>query len=147
MAAQLVALVLGVWLLLAPDALSYGDPASSVERVIGPIVVVTAALATRDVTRSVRIVNAFAGLALLIAPWVFAYDTTPAVTVSALAGLALLGLALVRGRVAHQYAGGWLALWSRQTRDEGEELAPESHSETSQRTSDRRYRMDASEAS
>ncbi len=147
MLAQLVALAVGVWLLLAPGVLMYGDPASSVERVIGPIVILVAALAMRNVTRSVRIVNAFAGLALLIAPWVFAYDTAPAIAVSALAGMALLGLALVRGHVSHRYAGGWLALWSRQTHAASKELAPESHQETNHVAPDRRYRIDASEAS
>ncbi len=157
MLAQSVALIIGVWLLLAPGVFNYGDPASSVERIIGPIVIAAAALAIRDVTRPVRIVNVCSGLALLIAPWVFAYGTTPAVAVSALSGMALLGLALVRGRVSHRYAGGWRALWSHQAPEAPEapkaspeaceELAPESHSETRQRASDWRYRMDASEAS
>lgn len=154
MLAQVVALILGIWLLLAPGVFDYGGSASSVERIVGSVVIVVAALAIRDVTRPVRFVNVFTGLALLIAPWVFAYDLTPAIAVSALTGIALLGLALVRGRVSHHYAGGWSALWPRQTQqlqeacpEVDEELAPESHSESGQYASRRRYRMDASEAS
>lgn len=112
MLAQALALVLGVWLLLAPGALRYGDPASGVECVVGAIVIFVAAFAMREVTRPVRYVNLAPGLALLIAPWVYAYRSVPAVAVSVLVGMALLTLALIRGRVAHHYAGGWSALWS-----------------------------------
>ena len=127
MLAQTFAFALGVWLLLAPGVLNYGDPASSVERIVGPLVIVAAALAVREVTRPIRFVNVLAGFALLIAPWAFAYNSVPAIAVSVLVGMALLGLALVRGRVAHHYAGGWSALWSRREREEREgreELAP-----------------------
>ena len=112
--AQIVSLSLGIWLLIAPDVFDYGDPARSVERAIGPIVIVIAALAIRGVTRPVRHLNILTGLALLLAPWLFSYTLIPAIATSALVGMAVLGLALVRGRVRQSYAGGWSALWRRE---------------------------------
>lgn len=147
MLAQTFALVLGVWLLLAPGALNYGDPASSVERVIGAIVIFVAAFAIHEVTRPVRFVNVVLGLTLLIAPWGYAYRSVPAVAVSVLVGMMLLALALIRGRGAHQYAGGWSALWSRRAYPGREELAPESHYKSRKYDSIVRHRMDVPEAS
>jgi hypothetical protein len=109
--AQIVSLLLGVWLLLAPDIFGYGDPARTAERAIGPVVIVVAALAIRAVTRPVRLLNVLTGLALLVVPWIFAYTSVPAVANSDLVGMALLGLALIRGRVPDAYAGGWSSLW------------------------------------
>ena len=108
--AQVASLVLGVWLLIAPGALGYGDPARTVERAIGPVVIVVSALALRRVTRPVRYLNLLAGLALLLAPWVFDYTSVPAIVNSDLVGMALLGLALAGRRVAGQWAGGWRSL-------------------------------------
>lgn len=109
--AQIVSLSLGIWLLIAPDALAYGDPARSADRAIGPVVIVVSALAVRGVTRPMRHLNIVTGLALLIVPWLFAYGAISAIANSALVGMAVLGLSLVRGRLGHTYAGGWSALW------------------------------------
>ncbi len=132
--AQIVSLALGIWLLIAPDVFGYGNPASSVERIIGPIVIVVAALAIRGVTRPVRHLNIATGLALLIAPWVFTYMSIPAIANIALVGMAVLGLAFVRGRVPHRYGGGWSALWAR------ENLAIDMRKEQSQPLSGERKR-------
>ena len=110
--AQIVSLLVGIWLLFAPDALGYSDPARSVDRVIGPIIIVVAALAIRGVTRPVRHLNTLTGLALLIVPWAFVYGDISAIANSALAGMAVLGLSLVRGRFPHSYGGGWATLWN-----------------------------------
>jgi hypothetical protein len=138
--AQIVSLTLGIWLLIAPDLLGYGDPARTVERVIGPLVIVVAALAIRGVTRPVRHLNILTGLALLIAPWVFAYVSIPAIANSELVGMALLGLAFVRGRVSHQYGDGWTAIWRRQ------ELAMEMRQAQHQPTSAGRTSASAAQA-
>jgi hypothetical protein len=110
--AQILSLLLGIWMLFAPDALGYSDPARSVDRAIGPIIIVVAAVAIRGVTRPMRHLNTLTGLALLIVPWVFTYDAISAIANSALVGMAVLGLSLVRGRLSHSYGGGWSTLWN-----------------------------------
>lgn len=147
MLAQVFTLALGVWLLLAPAVLNYGDPASSVERIVGPLVIVAAALALHEVTRPVRFAQVALGLALLVAPWMYAYSSVPAIAVSLLVGMALLALALVRGRFSHRYAGGWSAVWSWRASQRREELAPESHYKDHPYGSSVRRRMDVPEAS
>jgi hypothetical protein len=139
--AQIISLALGIWLLIAPDVFGYGDPARSVERVIGPVVIVVAALALRGVTRPTRHLNILTGLGLLIAPWLFTYVSIPAIANSALIGMAVMGLALVRGRVSHQYGGGWLALW------QSEKLALGMREEQIQRASARQGSADITRAS
>lgn len=113
--AQIISLLLGVWLLIAPDALGYGDPARTVERAIAPVVIVVAAVALRQVTRPVRRLNALTGLALLLAPWVFAYASIPAIVNSILAGMALLGLAFAGNGAQDEWNGGWSSLWESDT--------------------------------
>lgn len=112
---QIAAVLLGIWLPIAPDALGYGDAARTVERAIGPVVIAGAALAVRSVTRPCAVRQCGDRLALLRVPWVFAYTSVPAVATSGLAGMAVLGLALVGGRASNQRARDRQALTMKAT--------------------------------
>ena len=102
--------LLGIWLIVAPDALAFGDPAHLVDRVVGPMAILFAALALRDVTRPVRWVNVVAGAVLLAAPWIAGYHATAAVVNSLAVGALLIAFAALGGRTRQQIGGGWSSL-------------------------------------
>jgi hypothetical protein len=63
-----------------------------------------------EVTRLVRWLNLAFGVWLIVAPWVLGHGQPETVN-STLVGLALTGLAWVRGVADESFGGGWRALW------------------------------------
>lgn len=108
---RLLNAALGVWLMAAPAVLGYGAPASTNDRLIGPLAASLAIIALWEATRPVRQANTLLGAWLVIAPLILGYATAPAVN-SVLVGLAMVGLSRVRGEVTGRYGGGWSVLWS-----------------------------------
>jgi hypothetical protein len=108
--AQLVAFAVGVWLTAAPGFLGYGGAARSNDHVFGPLAATVGLIAAFQVTRGVRWLNLAFGVWLLVAPWVLGHGQQETVN-STLVGLALAGLAWVRGAADESFGGGWRALW------------------------------------
>jgi hypothetical protein len=110
--AQLAAFVVGVWLTAAPGVLEFGGPAAANAHVVGPLAAMFALIAAFEVTRPVRWLNLPLGGWLVIAPWVLGYGWAELANGTA-AGLALAGLACLRGKVEESFGGGWRVLWGR----------------------------------
>lgn len=108
--ARYVNAALGVWLMAAPAILHYGAPASTNDRIVGPIAAAFAVIAISEVTRPLRWVNLLIGSWLLVAPLVLGYSATAAIVNSVAAGAIMAVLSAVRGPVAAHF-GGWSALW------------------------------------
>ena len=108
---QLAAFTLGVWLTAAPGVLGFGEPARSNFHVVGPLVAMVALTAAFEVTRPVRWLNLPLGVWLAIAPWALGYTGWPETAWGVGGGLAVAGLAAVRGAVTEPYGGGWPAVW------------------------------------
>ena len=109
--AQIVNVVLGIWLLMAPWILGYsGSTADTVDRVVGPIVLFFAILAIRQVTRTARFALLLPSLFLILSPWLLRYSAGAPVACSELVGMAIAILAVIPGRITKQTGGGWLAL-------------------------------------
>ena len=96
---------IGVLLMLAPLATTWASPMAGTFHIIGALVLTVAISALAPVARLARFVNVLFGIGLLFAPlvagtglWIFAF--------SAVCGLALIGLAIPRGRVSNSY-GDW----------------------------------------
>ena len=108
--ARIVNVILGVWLLAAPAVLSYGDPARTNDRIVGPLAAAIAAIAAWEVTRPVRWLNLILGLWLFAAPWLLGYEAG-AMFNAMIVGLVLAACALVRGEYRPaRFGGGWAAL-------------------------------------
>jgi hypothetical protein len=112
MRAQIASVVLALWLIVSPDALGFGDPARTATRIIGPLALLFAALAIRDVTRPARWANLATGVALLFVPWVLRYGAWEPILNSLVAGVLLIGFAQVHGKTRHATGGGWAALFA-----------------------------------
>jgi hypothetical protein len=108
--ARVLNVAVGIWLMAAPAALRYeGTLAADHDRVVGPVLASFACIAMWEVTRPLRWGNAVIGAWLLAAPWVLGFP--PVATVNSMAaGAVVVGLSLVRGKLTHDFAGGWASL-------------------------------------
>ena len=66
-----------------------------------------AAIATAEVARTIRFLNALFGTWLIAAPWLLGGGGTVASWAGVGAGLALIGLTLPRGRRSEEHYAGW----------------------------------------
>ena len=109
--AQIAAALVGLWLMVSPSVLEYGEPARTNSLIAGPIAVSMAVIAIWEIGRSLRWVNVLIGVWLLIAPLILGFETESLVN-SMVAGALLAGFSLIRGQVSGQYGGGWKSLFS-----------------------------------
>lgn len=107
---RLVNAALGLWLMVAPAVLDYGDPAQTNDRIVGPLVASMAVIALWDVTRPLRFVNAALGAWLVLSPLVLGYPTD-AMANSIAVGVLVVAVALIPGPIKGRYGGGWRELW------------------------------------
>ncbi|HJU06758.1 MAG TPA: hypothetical protein VJ692_16535 [Nitrospiraceae bacterium] len=112
MFAQLINILLGVWLMAAPDMIGYGDAARTNDHIAGPLIVSFAMIAISEVTRPVRWLNVALGFWLVVAPMLLGYWGRIGVH-SAVIGLLVAASSLVRGQFKDRVGGGWKVLWRR----------------------------------
>lgn len=110
MLGQLVLTLGGLWLMVAPAVLGYGDPAATSDRVAGPVMAATGFLAIFAITRGVRWVNVPVGLWLVAAPWLVGFPTDATVS-SVVVGALALALCWTGAPDQNRYGGGWRSLW------------------------------------
>jgi hypothetical protein len=108
--AQILNVLLGLWLMAAPTALGLSGPAVLNDRIVGPIAASFACVALSEITRSLRWGNLALGLWQLAAPWVFGFEWI-AVANSTAVGVLLVAFAFVPGPRRHSFGGGWASLW------------------------------------
>jgi hypothetical protein len=112
---QIATIVAGLWLMVAPAVLGYGDSgaaraAANNDWIVGPLVASFATVALWQATRAVRWVNVALGVWLMLAALVLPYPEVAAILV-AVTGLAVAVLASRGGRISHAFGGGWRVLW------------------------------------
>lgn len=108
-------ILLGVWLMAAPDVLGYAGSAQTNDRIVGPLIISFATVAIWEATRSLRHVNTVLGSWLLLAPWVLGYASLPLFN-SLIVGVLTVLFSLVKGKITETYGGGWSRLWRSQHR-------------------------------
>ena len=117
MSARMLNAVLGIWLMVAPAVLGYGDPARVVDRILGPVAASLAVVAMGEATRPVRHANLLIGVLLVLAPWVLGYPGTAAIN-SVVVGLAMAALSRLGRKVEQRFDGGWSRVWRGYGREE-----------------------------
>lgn len=116
--ARIATVVIGIWLEAAPAVLSYGTPASDVDRLLGPIAGGVAFVAIWPVVHMLRWATVPVGVLLVVAP-VLGYPAEAAVS-SIASGLAITALAFVGSAPEKNFGGGWRVIWrGRQRRPHG----------------------------
>lgn len=120
--ASFVAIV-GIWLMVAPDALGYGGSALVNHRIVGPTLATMAICAIWEVLRGLRWVNVVCGAWLLISPWVLMVESDAARMNSMVCGALCVALSLSKGKQKQQYGGGWRALFGSTLLEQGDTQA------------------------
>ncbi len=108
--AQLLVMLLGLWLMAAPSVLDYEGTAGHSDHIVGPLLASFAAVALWEVTRDLRWVNLILGVWLIAAPWLLGFETSALINSTAV-GVLVAALSLVRGRTSDELGGGWSMLW------------------------------------
>ncbi len=104
-------ILLGAWLMAAPDLLGSTGTAGGSDNIAGALVVTTAFLALAEVTRSARYVNVLLGAWVVASPWLLSGEGPLARWSNLLVGAVLIALSLPRGPVRERYDG-----WDRRIR-------------------------------
>lgn len=105
--ARLATVLTGVWLMFAPWALDYGDPAATNDRIVGPIAGALAFVACWDVLMAFRWATLPCGAWLVLAPVAMGYDDAPAWVSSIASGVLIVATAFVGEDVRDRFGGGW----------------------------------------
>ena len=111
MLAQIVNIIIGLWLMAAPYALSYDDKGSDNCHIFGPLVITFATVACWEATRGIRKFNIPLGLWLIAAPWVLGYNETLPILNDMVCGALVIVLSLFKGKITESFGGGWKVLW------------------------------------
>lgn len=77
------------------------------DHVVGALVITVAIIATAEVARALRFINAAFGAWLIAAPFLLEGDSRVAAIASVVIGLALIGLSLPRGKRSAEHYAGW----------------------------------------
>ena len=112
--AQVINVIIGIWIMASPDILNFPDPtAVDNNHIVGPLIVTFAFTAIWEATRTVGKWNIPLGVWLIIAPWVLSFEDTTAIVSEMVAGALVTALAMVRGKVTQRFGGGWSSLFSK----------------------------------
>src|SRR5690606_34960359 len=111
--ARVLTIILGVWLMVAPDLLGYGILASHNGHIVGPLLIAFSTISLWEATDMVRKWNYPLGLWLLLSPWVLGYGLGIALASDMFTGGMVLVLSKVGTTIKNRYGGGWSSLWTR----------------------------------
>lgn len=109
--AQILIILLGLWLMISPAVIQHGIHAENIAHIAGPLAVTFAVTACWEVTRGLRWCHLLVAAGLLLAPGIFGYFTSPAGANHVVIAFVLGALSPVRGQRKHPFGGGWSVLW------------------------------------
>lgn len=105
--ALLASALLGIWLMFTRMTFDTSGAMANSDHLVGSLVITCSGIALAEVVRPVRLINVLFGLWLIAAPWLLDGVTSNlAVWNGIVVGLALIVLALPRGRIKNAY-NGW----------------------------------------
>ena len=110
---QIFNIILGIWLMAAPQLLSYHGMAADNDHIIGPVVASFAIIALSGCTNAVGKYNIPLGAWLLFAPWVLDYDKEISIANDMVTGVLIIVFSLFRRTTKNQYGGGWRYVFKR----------------------------------
>ena len=100
-------MAIGVFLMLTRLTLGTEGQMANSDHLMGALTITVAVIATAEVARMLRFVNAAFGAWLIVAPFVLEGGSGAATAVSVALGLALIGLSLPRGPRSQEHYAGW----------------------------------------
>lgn len=111
--AQILNILLGVWLMISPYVLHLDGAPYTMAHVTGPVVIAVAVLSCREVTRIFRFLNLLPALWLMLSPWFLHFPPGVPLANQELTAIAITICAVIPGTLRQQTGGGWLSLLAR----------------------------------
>lgn len=102
-----VSIAIGAFLMLTRPVFGTSGPMANGDHLVGALTITVAVIATAEVARPLRFVNALFGAWLVAAPWLLSGATATATWASVAMGLALVALSLPRGARTGEHYAGW----------------------------------------
>lgn len=100
--------------MVSPSVLNYPvNKATDVNHIVGPLVVTFAMTAIWEASRTVRRWNYATGAALIILPWIFAFENNTVIINNMATGTFIVIFSLIRGKVSQNFGGGWSSLFKK----------------------------------
>lgn len=113
--AQIINIIIGIWLMASPEVLMYSGAAADNDHIIGPVITSFAIIALSGCTRFVARYNTPLGIWLLLAPWILGYTETVTIYNDIVSGILVTALSFFMRKTSNQYGGGWTAIWKSDT--------------------------------
>ncbi len=110
--AQIINIVIGLGLMVAPSILKFNKVDADNNHIVGPLVITFAVISLWEINRNARWFNIVTGSWLLIAPFVLAF-TFSAKIVDLIAGVLIIIFSFFSGKVKRKYGGGWRSLFQK----------------------------------
>ncbi len=110
--AQIVSMILGLAVMVAPAVFDFGQTAANNNYIVGPLVITFAMTAITDVGRNLRWWNIAGGFWLIVAPFLLDFTSTET-WINVIMGAAIAGLSCIRGKVTQRFGGGWRSLFQK----------------------------------
>lgn len=111
--ARIINTILGIWMMVAPSALDYGEREANNAYIFGANITTVAIIAMAESVRNVRWLNFLMGLWLIMAPWVLNFEKSEAIINDTIVGIVVAGLSMVKGKIKEKMGGGWLSLFQK----------------------------------
>ncbi|HEY1020822.1 MAG TPA: hypothetical protein VGE06_00855 [Flavisolibacter sp.] len=107
--AQIMHILIGLFLMFAPSIWSFDKGASDHFYIVGPLVITNAIIGLWEFNRGIRWFTALIAAWLLVSPFVLESKGTEAM-IAICSAILLVFFSLFKGRVKHRYGGGWSSL-------------------------------------
>ena len=105
--AQVVMMILGIWMMIAPDAFHYSKSMANSAHIAGPLIATFSIIALWECTRNVRLLNLPVASWMLMAPLFIRYDSDSALMHDYGVAIIIIFLLLVKPSRKHRFGGGW----------------------------------------
>jgi hypothetical protein len=102
-------IILGIWIMIAPALFEYEKAEADYNYIIGPLAITCAIVALWELNRSARFFTLLSGIVFIASPLFF--QSSEAIWNNVIAGLVMVLLSLVKGRIKGRYGGGWKSLF------------------------------------
>ena len=110
--AQIINIVIGLFLMVAPSLWSLDKADSDHFYIIGPLIITNAIIALWEFNRGMRWFNVLIGAWLLVSPFVLGSKGNVA-SLAIVTAILLIIFSLFKGSEKHRYGGGWSSLFQK----------------------------------
>ena len=110
--AQIINIIIGLFLMFAPSIWLFDKPTSDHHYIVGPLIITNAIIALWEFNRAIRWLNVLIGAWLLVSPFILGSKGIVA-GIDIASGILLVLFSLFKGAVQKRYGGGWSSLFQK----------------------------------